>query len=367
MKPSNQIGQGRVPQLDALRGIAAATVVWHHFHNAFSVTPPQWWLYPLVAGHEAVILFFVLSGYVLSLPVWTDRQPGYAEYLVRRVCRIYLPYLAAVAVAALGCWWFLGRHVPGVTYWFYLTWQQPVSARMLLGQALMDPAPVLNTAFWSLRYELQMSMVFPLLCWAMLRLGRWSGVGLMLVTRGIAVALVHAHVNPLGAVQTFYYATFFLAGATLARERGMVLRWVRGLPRAAVWAGFALSLAGYFFGTFVSRNSSDFFVASGACGLIMLAQDARLRVGLRSRLAEYLGRISYSSYLVHGTVLFVLLDTLQGRVPMVVFAAVYAAASLLAAHLFCVTVEEPAMRLGKRIAGVMRRRSVGHATEISLA
>lgn len=85
----------RVGQLDSLRGIAAMTVVWHHWHAATEVQMVRWYMVPFFAGHEAVILFFVLSGYVLSLPTWTKRTAAYPEYLVRRVSRIYLPYLAA--------------------------------------------------------------------------------------------------------------------------------------------------------------------------------------------------------------------------------------------------------------------------------
>jgi peptidoglycan/LPS O-acetylase OafA/YrhL len=58
---------------------------------------------------------------------------------------------------------------------------------------------------------------------------------------------------------------------------------------------------------------------------------------------QYLGRVSFSLYLVHGTVLFALLDCLYGRVPLAVLGAVYAALALASAHGFCVAVEEPAM------------------------
>src|ERR1700754_945064 len=90
---------GRLLQLDSLRGFAAMTVVWHHWRQAYWATPPRWFMQPFSAGHEAVILFFILSGYVLSLPVWINRQPRYADYLIRRISRIYLPYVAAACLA----------------------------------------------------------------------------------------------------------------------------------------------------------------------------------------------------------------------------------------------------------------------------
>ena len=62
----------RFRELDSLRGLAAITVVFHHFSRICSPqiihvldrTP----LRILVAGHQAVILFFLLSGFVLTLP-----------------------------------------------------------------------------------------------------------------------------------------------------------------------------------------------------------------------------------------------------------------------------------------------------------
>src|SRR4051812_48108680 len=74
----------RYQQLDALRGLAALTVVMQHF---LSVLPSidghsdnAWvnlWKYsPLHitwAGYEAVIFFFILSGFVLSLPFYGER------------------------------------------------------------------------------------------------------------------------------------------------------------------------------------------------------------------------------------------------------------------------------------------------------
>ena len=67
----------RLTELDSLRGLAALSVVFAHYLHVFPVggevdrmahvatrTP----LYLAYAGHEAVILFFLLSGFVLALP-----------------------------------------------------------------------------------------------------------------------------------------------------------------------------------------------------------------------------------------------------------------------------------------------------------
>lgn len=40
------------------------------------------------SGHEAVLLFFVLSGFVLCFLIKGGRQPHYSMYLLRGICRI---------------------------------------------------------------------------------------------------------------------------------------------------------------------------------------------------------------------------------------------------------------------------------------
>ena len=58
-------------------------------------------------GQAAVSLFFVLSGFVLSLRFFREAQEPdlrnfrFMPYLWARICRLWLPYLAVFAVAAL--------------------------------------------------------------------------------------------------------------------------------------------------------------------------------------------------------------------------------------------------------------------------
>jgi peptidoglycan/LPS O-acetylase OafA/YrhL len=103
---------GRIAALDSVRGIAAFIVVIHHcfltraVYSNFFFT--QWktpanslvsWIFLYTparivwAGYEAVTLFYVLSGLVLALPWVQGRPPEYSMYAIRRMCRLYIPYL----------------------------------------------------------------------------------------------------------------------------------------------------------------------------------------------------------------------------------------------------------------------------------
>ena len=92
----------RFHELDALRGLAALTVVAHHLRLTISLVERPasavWWEKLLLfgplqifwAGHEAVVFFFVLSGFVLSLPYFSQKRPlPYHLYLSKRILRAF--------------------------------------------------------------------------------------------------------------------------------------------------------------------------------------------------------------------------------------------------------------------------------------
>src|SRR5215468_722575 len=115
MRVGQEIMSRRFEELDSLRGLAAVTVVLNHHLNVLpsvfdktAYVSDQWLLaaikhsplHILWAGHEAVVFFFVISGFVLALPYF-KRDLAYTPFIFKRVSRIYLPYIVAVGVAML--------------------------------------------------------------------------------------------------------------------------------------------------------------------------------------------------------------------------------------------------------------------------
>jgi peptidoglycan/LPS O-acetylase OafA/YrhL len=352
---------GRVTQLDAIRGIAAVTVVCHHWWAISQFHPPFWIFRPLFLGREAVILFFVLSGYVLSLPIWNNRQLPYPQYLIRRVFRIYIPFVFALALSALGCKIFYGTHLP-LTSFYETTWQTPLTAGLFARELLMPLKSVLNGAIWSLRYEMEVSIIFPLLCALLLRTSRYAWLPLCILLRIADWSLVHSYFGgpnlaAINLARFFYFSIFFIIGATLARERTTLSRLITHIPKPALWAFFLVVLALYCNTVFAytSVPTSDFLTMLGAAAVIVLVQDPRLTLGLNSAIPQYLGRISYSMYLVHYTVLFAVFDLAYPKISIVGLAILSAIATLIVSHLFCIFLEEPAHIAGKRLSNQLRR------------
>ncbi|MGI4831524.1 MAG: acyltransferase family protein [Janthinobacterium lividum] len=357
-------GGVRLLQLDALRGLAAASVVLHHSRLAFQVAPTPWYLVPFVFGDSAVVLFFVLSGYVLSLPYWNGTRLPYVPYAVRRFCRVYLPYAAALLLALVGAWWFQGSPLR-LTPWFNQTWHSPISWPLVTSQLKMRPTPELNTAFWSLRYEVEMSLAMPLLC-LFLRKGNAVWITLLGAAAMCSVPVLPTALQAHYLDRTVAVAVLFAMGATLAKSPESVRRFVQGAGHW-IWLFLAISLLCFWqystrwenlvspqiqahFDPF-QRHRTELLSGLGALGLLACALHVRSFARLLTHpMLEYLGRISFSLYLVHGTVLFAALFLLSGRVPLPFLIGTVVVMSFAAAHLFCVGIEEPTIRFGKQLS-----------------
>lgn len=354
----------RYVELDGLRGLAALSVLGHHFLFVYDIRP-RWFEIPLAAGHEAVMLFFMLSGFVLSLPYWNGRRDaGYAGYIVRRAFRIYVPYAAAVAVAVIGdlLW---GHKLLPLDSWYYLTWQSKVTLHLVLNQLAMSPSPELNTAFWSLRYEVQFSIALPLMLALLSRLRLLAGLMGCVFVVSIATLLQRQGVaDHFSWLETIRYMPIFLAGALLARDRVHVQTLWNGLW-PALRLLFVLTAGSLYWGYehYLLRLAhldalQRSLTVCGAAGILIVSLNVEnIRRILCGSVCEYLGRISFSVYLIHGTVLFALINNLYWRLSRPWMGTLFIVLSIALGHLFCVGVEEPSLKLGRRLAGAFPVKS----------
>jgi len=347
-------------ELDAIRGIAACIVVLWHFYQALSPESfPTWirWgmertpLYLFISGTESVLLFFLLSGFVLSLPF--HRHPdhlGYRAFVVKRIARIYIPYLAALLLAVAGNAFYHGLPLNS---WFTETWGKPVDWTTFFQHVLFlgnYDYYAFNTAFWSLVYEMRISLIFPALCLFVIRIG-WSRSILLAIGFAISSVFLRLGGVPGQTAETFKYVSFFVVGILLAQFASRIREFVSRIPNHLRVAGILLSLLGYALGHLFPSAIKDTLILIGASGIIVAGiTEPRLCQILRWPLFQFLGRISYSIYLLHGTILFLLVYLFYQRVPLTWLFLPLLAFVLAASILFYHLIERPSIKLGRQLA-----------------
>jgi peptidoglycan/LPS O-acetylase OafA/YrhL len=185
-KPISLDDGSRSVWLDSIRALSAIAVCAGHLRAATVVDFAQIdspglvdKIFYLVTGlgHQAVIVFFVLSGYFVGGSVLrSGRAFSARHYAVTRVARLWAVLLPALALTALADALIL-RHAPGALMGDYAalwgsgpTVQQPHSTDFLtlLGnifffQTLITPVWGSNGPLWSLAYEFWFYVCFPLL------------------------------------------------------------------------------------------------------------------------------------------------------------------------------------------------------------
>jgi peptidoglycan/LPS O-acetylase OafA/YrhL len=368
----------RFHYLDTVRGLAALSVVASHYVNAYGAPSGDSLLdhlplFLLWDGFAAVCLFFVLSGLVLSLRFFRDtptpdlRQLNLLDFGVRRVARIWPPYLAAL-VLSLVLRELTYRALPtdpAPSPWALSHWSPPMPPLELLREAwLLNPGHLdLIPQGWTLSLEMTLSMLVPA---AVLLAGR----GNVWLLGSTAIAIW-----PLG-LQPF--AFHFVIGVLIAKHYQTMLGWARhrrGLALAALLLGIALYSFRYTvpprLGLGTEAGWINYVVGLGAALLLayVIGTDG-VRAALSHRWLVHIGRVSYSVYLLHIAVLL-------GVTPwaLAAYGALVPGSGWLAGLLFTIAatlllstlsyrlVELPSIALGRWAA----RRSVALADRLTLA
>ena len=358
-----------IRSLDGLRGVSALLVLFHHIlltqpdFGRFEwdqTTRPhgffEWLMFetPLRvswAGQERAILFFVLSGFVLSLPWLHGRPRPYAKFLLNRFCRLYPPYLIVMILAAIGAVFVGGKPILGESIWFnQLGWASPLSWEAVPSILFLVNGPSsdwVNESVWSLVWEARVVLIFPLLIWPILR---WKNIGVVVVLLGLAalhplmtVLLPHKLAYRLDDTGTaLLYPEYFILGVAIALNQDAIRRSLSRWNGGAGMAAFIMGLMLFWIQWPVQNSRMDGIAAAlivaASFGCPMLAK------ALRAKSLLWLGRQSYSLYLIHVPIILTVMVYFQGQVKPLV-CVMLAAGCIGAAELFRRFVEAPSARL----------------------
>jgi peptidoglycan/LPS O-acetylase OafA/YrhL len=336
----------RLRAIDAMRGIAALSVVFYHL---FDFTPagtelaaalPRWVAVIFDHGNLGVQVFFVLSGFVIALAVSSERVTlrYVAEFAVRRSIRLDPPYWTAmlIATALLA----IAHRAPGLP---------SVLAHAVYLQNLLG-YPNIVVVFWTLCYEVQFYLVLVVFVAIAQRLGRGAGWAVAIVPFMGSLWFLATATSAHGWFIDWWYA--FAAGvATLGLLTRRIAPWVWWIA-----VGSVAAIGG------VIGDSMPITVAVTAAVIAGLGS-----AGLLARLSggpvlQWLGRISYSLYLTHflaGAFAKVVGPTVHGPLAAAGLFILSAGVALAIAEVFYRVIERPSHQLSRRVAKRFAARPEG--------
>ncbi|MBR1092069.1 acyltransferase [Bradyrhizobium manausense] len=339
-----------------MRGIAALIVLFHHMRLLAIETPPAWIKYTplriLFSGQSAVLLFFVLSGFVLHLAFVSSRD-GYWSFMIKRLWRIYPPFCVAILASAALYHLIGAAPMDGLTDWAnQSSWQlRPTLSVVAAHLAMTDIEALhsLDNPMWSLVVEMRISILFPLIALAIQWNWRTTCFGALVIS--LACTYLEQRFVPdwlFDPLSTGRFLYLFAVGAAMAENSKsirMALQVQHWPVRLVLWCA-ALALLS------ISPILAGIPTAIGSTMIVALCfADTKTDAALATPAPMWLGKISYSLYLIHVPILIASAHLMTGRVPIFWIFPVALLLSLLAAELMYRAVESPAIAIGRRMAG----------------
>lgn len=337
-----EAGARHVPELDGLRGLAALIVIVSHFSI---VTEMFGGLLGFGGGQLGVMLFFSLSGFLMGwlyLTTEPNRQ-SVAIFYLRRMARVAPLYLLVVLVS------FVCTATLGTDSVLYKIRADALPAHLLFWHG--------DSILWTIPVEVQFYAVFPILWWVFSRIGYqmliWLALGLAAIVLGGYPAqpalLPYAAFFASGLAISLIGGQWKLDGALIASFLFVILLF----PRIRSSLGFGpIELTDMW-------RSPAYLVAVGA--LLFSTLHSRIASQLLgSRVFGYLGKVSYSIYLLHLPVLLWLSHIKLLAQNLLIFFPIFVLVTLLIASASYWLIEAPSRRAINSFGG-WRLRQVDSA------
>lgn len=301
--------QGRMPGLDALRGIAAFLVVIYHYTLRYQelIQPHKDKLW-LTFSHAAigVEIFFAISGFVIFMTL--ERCASGRDFFVSRFARLYPPFVFCMLLSALAAiiTEFNPRNIHAVDILLNLP--------MFVGLLQRD---YVDGSYWTLTCEISfyalISIFFYLVQRRLVRDDRnnFDGPGrnplvLAVLLWMVVVVIGRGMAEDMFARWSlgfnFLYGHLFVTGVA-----------IYGYTKGKLWVPSILLAMAVLAGGFEETGHYNLMASVKVLGVaVLIWGGAHLRLsGALAALAGFLGGISYALYLLHQALGYILIYKLE--------------------------------------------------------
>jgi len=299
---------GHLLHLDSLRGIAAMMVALCHSLNMFLWIPHAGYL-EMLTGRSPVILFFLLSGFVLCRSLIRSDSfslSALTAFYLRRFFRLYPAVLGALVFGAFAAMLYTLPSASGpatpLLHKLFLDAKTVTGAAGYLKQALLAEIS-LDRPLWSIRTEFVGSLVLPLFVWILMKKPRLA------MPLGLVLALFFSPSESHLYLILFPFYLGCLICLAESRLRELSTKGTKWL----LFLGTILWLS-YLRGGFHDLSTGS-IILGGLMAVLVPCHWERLRYFLHARPLVFLGRISFSFYLLHRPVSMLVWSALERYLP----------------------------------------------------
>ncbi|AXH43540.1 O-acetyltransferase [Erwinia phage vB_EhrS_59] len=308
------MSKNRYGYIDSLRAIAALLVVWLHTAEVFLApsggrigSSPLFDLaYYLDFGRVGVVIFFIVSGFVIPSSLKGEVPSGLRNFVVKRFFRLYPLYWASIPFGILALW---------------TIWNKPVSLGLVLSnltmiQSLFDQELIIGL-YWTLTVEL----LFYFLCAALFYLGLLKSEKALSVILMAFLSFSFTFFNfaNVGHFETFdffhvtRYGSYTLTYMGFMFLGALLRKWLSD-EGIGWWGKCAISI---FIITWMWQSihaSIDYINEAGSYEALKNTLRYNIAIAtfllmttifkIQSKSIAWLGVISYSIYLIHPIVMY---------------------------------------------------------------
>ncbi len=347
--------------LDGLRGLNAFIVVtWHvycllaPFITITTVLIVQ--TFPLsffLSGTQAVVCFFILSGFVLTQTT-KNINFSWKEYYPKRIIRLYIPTAIAFVFAA-SLILLIPRKFPTLENG---TWLTTANYETITWETLFNNLTLftttLNNPTWSIVYEIIFSLTLPL--WLIVfkqisfRVASLTTIALLLASwYGIKISnepLTWFPVFGIGILMSLHIRKIKEFTTKILQSKYKIL-YILSLTSASI---LLFSLPGE------HGTSTRFLTIIGATLLTFATLTIPIiQKPLRTKVFQFLGKISFSLYLVHVPIIvtvYLLLPPETGLYSFILSIPL----SIIVATIFTYVIDKPSIKFSHKIGRIFKKQ-----------